>query len=137
MAKVEPGAGQVAPGPVLFIPLLTGRKPACELPTLSLEDALGQLVYLYAERGSPKYEKAALRWLERYLTASTHPRLRHSRRSSRTRRAGAGALTTGCSVVAPARRHASDAASAQDTRPAISSASATGHRRGVCLEAAA
>jgi hypothetical protein len=27
-----------------------------------------QLVHLYAERGSPKYEKAALRWLERYLT---------------------------------------------------------------------
>jgi hypothetical protein len=26
------------------------------------------LVHLYAERGSPKYEKAALRWLERYLT---------------------------------------------------------------------
>jgi hypothetical protein len=27
-----------------------------------------QLVHLYAERGSPKYEKAAMRWLERYLT---------------------------------------------------------------------
>jgi hypothetical protein len=26
-----------------------------------------QLVKLYAERGSPKYEKAAMRWLERYL----------------------------------------------------------------------
>jgi hypothetical protein len=31
-------------------------------------------VKLYAERGSPKYQKAALRWLERYLTEST-PRL--------------------------------------------------------------
>jgi hypothetical protein len=30
---------------------------------LALEDAL-QLVHLYAERGSPKYEKAAMRWLE-------------------------------------------------------------------------
>ena len=30
-------------------------------------DAL-QLVTLYAERGSPKYEHAALRWLARYLT---------------------------------------------------------------------
>jgi len=39
---------------------------ARELPKLSLEDAL-QLVHLYAERGSPKYEKAALRWLSRYL----------------------------------------------------------------------
>jgi len=34
--------------------------------TTPLEDAL-QLVHLYAERGSPKYERAALRWLERYL----------------------------------------------------------------------
>jgi hypothetical protein len=48
---------------------------ARELPNLSLEDAL-QLVHLYAERGSPKYEKAALRWLERYLTESS-PRLQH------------------------------------------------------------
>jgi hypothetical protein len=39
---------------------------ARELPNLPLEDAL-QLVHLYAERGSPKYEKAALRWLGRYL----------------------------------------------------------------------
>jgi hypothetical protein len=48
---------------------------ASELPHLSLEDAL-QLVHLYAERGSPKYERAALRWLERYL-AEGEPRLRH------------------------------------------------------------
>jgi hypothetical protein len=39
---------------------------ARELPNLPLEDAL-QLVHLYAERGSPKFEKAALRWLERYI----------------------------------------------------------------------
>jgi hypothetical protein len=48
---------------------------ARELQTLSLEDAL-QLVHLYAERGSPKYEKAALRWLERYVTECS-PRLQH------------------------------------------------------------
>ncbi len=48
---------------------------ARELPNLPLEDLL-QLVHLYAERGSPKYEKAAMRWLERYLTEGT-PRLRH------------------------------------------------------------
>jgi hypothetical protein len=48
---------------------------ARELPNLSLQDAL-QLVHLYAERGSPKYEKAALRWLERYLTEGS-PRLGH------------------------------------------------------------
>jgi hypothetical protein len=40
---------------------------ARELRNLPLEDAL-QLVHLYAERGSPKYERAAQRWLERYLT---------------------------------------------------------------------
>ena len=48
---------------------------ARELPNLSLEDAL-QLVHLYAERGSPKYETAAMRWLERYLTEGS-PRLQH------------------------------------------------------------
>jgi hypothetical protein len=48
---------------------------ARELPNLPLEDAL-QLVHLYAERGSPKYEKAAMRWLERYLTEGS-PRLSH------------------------------------------------------------
>jgi hypothetical protein len=48
---------------------------ARELPNLPLEDAL-QLVHLYAERGSPKYEKAAMRWLERYLAEGT-PRLQH------------------------------------------------------------
>lgn len=40
---------------------------ARELPNLSLADAL-QLVHLYAERGSPKFEPAARRWLVRYLT---------------------------------------------------------------------
>ena len=39
---------------------------ARELPNLPLEEAL-QLVKVYAERGSPRYEKAAIRWLERYL----------------------------------------------------------------------
>jgi hypothetical protein len=48
---------------------------ARELPNLPLEDAL-QLVHLYAERGSPKYEKAAMRWLERYLIEES-PRLQH------------------------------------------------------------
>lgn len=39
---------------------------ARELPNLSLTDAL-QLVHLYADRESPKFERAALRWLGRYL----------------------------------------------------------------------
>lgn len=43
---------------------------ARELPNLALEDAL-QLVHLYAERGSPKFEPAARRWLVRYLTDGT------------------------------------------------------------------
>jgi hypothetical protein len=54
---------------------------ARELPNPPLEDAL-KLVHPYAERGSPKYEKAAMRWLERYLTASA-PKLRTPRRSPR------------------------------------------------------
>ena len=55
--------------------LWVAEDAARELPNLSLQDAL-QLVHLYADRGSPKYEKAALRWLERYLTEGT-PRLQH------------------------------------------------------------
>jgi len=55
--------------------LWAAEDAARELPKLPLEDAL-QLVKLYAERGSPKYEKAALRWLERYLTEGS-PRLQH------------------------------------------------------------
>jgi hypothetical protein len=47
---------------------------ARELPNLPLEDAL-QLVHLYFERGSPKAEPAARRWLVRYLREST-PSLR-------------------------------------------------------------
>ena len=42
---------------------------ARELPNLSLEDAL-QLVHLYAEHESPKFERAR-RWLVRYLTEGT------------------------------------------------------------------
>ncbi len=48
---------------------------ARELPNLPLQDVL-QLVHLYAERGSPRYERAALRWLERYLSEGS-PRLQH------------------------------------------------------------
>ena len=40
---------------------------ARELPNLPLGDAL-QLVHLYFEKGSPKAEPAARRWLARYLT---------------------------------------------------------------------
>jgi hypothetical protein len=43
---------------------------AREPPNLSLEDAL-QLVHLYAEHESPKFEPAARRWLVRYLTEVT------------------------------------------------------------------
>ncbi len=39
---------------------------AREMPELPLEDAL-RLVHLYAEKESPKFERAAMRWLERYL----------------------------------------------------------------------
>ena len=43
---------------------------ARELPNLSVPDVL-QLVHLYGERGSPKFEPAARRWLVRYLTEGT------------------------------------------------------------------
>jgi hypothetical protein len=43
---------------------------ARDLPQVSLDDAL-RLVHLYGEKESPKYERAALRWLERYLTESS------------------------------------------------------------------
>ena len=55
--------------------LWAAEDAARELPNLPLEDAL-QLVHLYAERGSPKYERAAMRWLARYLTEGS-PRLQH------------------------------------------------------------
>jgi hypothetical protein len=55
--------------------LWAAEDAARELPNLPLEDAL-QLVHLYAERGSPKYARAALRWLERYL-AEGSPGLQH------------------------------------------------------------
>ncbi|MGH3079373.1 MAG: hypothetical protein ACRDPZ_14485 [Gaiellaceae bacterium] len=55
--------------------LWAAEDAAREITELSLQDAL-QLVHLYADRRSPKYERAALRWLERYLTESS-PRLQH------------------------------------------------------------
>jgi hypothetical protein len=60
---------------------------AREMPELPLEHAL-QLVHLYAERSSPKYERAALRWLRRYLDERS-PMLK-KRRGGRSgvRRAG-------------------------------------------------
>jgi hypothetical protein len=53
--------------------LWVAEAAARDLPQVSLEDAL-RLVHLYAEHGSPKFERAAMRWLERYL-AETSPRL--------------------------------------------------------------
>ena len=55
--------------------LWAAEDAARELRQLALEDAL-QLVHLYAERGSPKFEHAAMRWLERYLNESS-PSLEH------------------------------------------------------------
>jgi hypothetical protein len=60
---------------LLIRALWLAEDAARELPNLPLEDLL-QLVHLYAERGSPKYERAAMRWLERYLTEGS-PRLQH------------------------------------------------------------
>ena len=52
--------------------LWAAEDAARELPNLPLEDVL-QLLHLYAERGSPKFEPAARRWLVRYLTEGTPP----------------------------------------------------------------
>ena len=41
-----------------------GRRP--RLPHVPLEDAL-KLVYLYAEKESPKHERAAMKFVRRYL----------------------------------------------------------------------
>lgn len=54
--------------------LAAAEDAARELAQLSLDDAL-QLVHLYAERRSAKFERAATRWLARYLT-ETSPALR-------------------------------------------------------------
>jgi hypothetical protein len=64
---------------------------ARELPSLSLEDAL-ELVHLYSEKESPKYEKAALRWLVRYLAEGepTLEQFAHSVMSLAERQRGAG-----------------------------------------------
>lgn len=71
---------------------------ARELATLSLDNAL-KLCVLLAERDPPRYERAGLRWLERFiaeqsppiaevaLAASALAELRHSRRG-----AGLGSL---------------------------------------------
>jgi hypothetical protein len=55
--------------------LWVAEAAARDLETVSLDDAL-RLVHLYAERESPKFERAAMRWLERFLTESS-PRLQH------------------------------------------------------------
>ena len=46
--------------------LWVAETEARELRKVSLEDAL-RLVHLYAEKESPKFERAAMKWLRRYL----------------------------------------------------------------------
>jgi hypothetical protein len=47
--------------------LVMAEATARELGHLTLDEAL-QLVFLYAEKEPIKYERAALRWLARYVT---------------------------------------------------------------------
>jgi hypothetical protein len=49
------------------------QRPSQEFPLLPLDYALA-LVHLYREKGDAKYERAALRYLERYL-AEANPSL--------------------------------------------------------------
>jgi hypothetical protein len=53
-------------GPLIHRHLWVAEAAARELPTISLDDAF-RLVHLDAERESPKFERAAMRWLARYL----------------------------------------------------------------------
>jgi hypothetical protein len=46
--------------------LWAAEDAAREMGQLALKDAL-QLVHLYGECGSPKFERAAIKWLQRYL----------------------------------------------------------------------
>ena len=46
--------------------LWVAEAEAREMRRVPLEDAL-KLVHLYAEKESPKYERAAMKWLRRYL----------------------------------------------------------------------
>ena len=50
--------------------LWAAKDAAREHPNLPLEDA-PQLVYLYPENESPKFERAAMRWLERCIVESS------------------------------------------------------------------
>jgi hypothetical protein len=54
--------------------LLLAETVAREMPQLSLDDAL-RLVHVYGECESPKFERAAIKWLQRYL-AEGSPELR-------------------------------------------------------------
>jgi hypothetical protein len=47
--------------------LIAAEASAREVGNLTLEEAL-RLLFLYAEKDPTKYERAALRWLVRYLT---------------------------------------------------------------------
>jgi hypothetical protein len=50
--------------------LWVAEAAARDLPQVSHDDAL-KLVHLYAERESPKFEAAAMKWLRRYLNESS------------------------------------------------------------------
>jgi hypothetical protein len=86
-----------------------------------------ELVHLHAERGSPKYEKAAMRWIERYLTEGS-PRLRHFAEVAAVKQSWAGGTWLPCSrspsprvcskPMTRSRRSSSDTAASHDADPA-------------------
>ena len=51
---------------------------ARDMPYVPLEDAL-KLVYLYAAKESPKFERAAMRWLRRYCAGPSPSSKRRGR----------------------------------------------------------
>jgi hypothetical protein len=66
MAKVASSVSRVKPIENLPMKWHAAEQAAFEMPFIPLSDARA-LVELYAEKGDRKYERAALKWLGRYL----------------------------------------------------------------------
>jgi hypothetical protein len=63
------------------------EEAAREMGKVSLDEAL-RLVYLYAEAGSPRFERAAMRWMERYMAESEPSVMELATMASRLAEAG-------------------------------------------------
>ena len=89
LKRVGRGSGSAAAIPSSYVQPHRDARAARELPNLPLGDAL-PLMHLYLERGSPRADPAARRWLVRSLSEGM-PSLRDVAKSRQVRR-GASAL---------------------------------------------